>query len=63
VKNLTILGLDISEIFHLEETNFNKLMVKIRGISLFWAKFKLAIVSQINIAKTYLLSGVDTGFK
>jgi len=38
-------------------------MVKIRGISLFWAKFKLAIVSQINIAKTYLLSGVDTGFK
>ncbi len=53
----------MSEIFHLEETNFNKLMVKIRGISLFWAKFKLAIVSQINIAKTYLLSGVDTGFK
>ena len=39
VKNLTILGLDISEIFYLEETNFNKLMVKIRGMLLFWAKF------------------------
>ena len=33
VKKLTILGLDITENFHLEETNFNKLMVKIRGMS------------------------------
>ncbi len=38
--------------FDLEETNFNKLMVKIRGMSLFWAKFKLSIVGRINIAKT-----------
>ena len=44
VKNLTISGLDISENFDLGETNFNKLMVKIRGTSLFWAKFKLSIV-------------------
>ena len=44
VKNLTILGLDISENFHLEETNFNKLMVKIRGMSLFWTKFKLSLL-------------------
>ena len=58
VKNLTILGLDISENFHLEETNFNKLMVKIRGMSLFWTKFKLSIVGRINIAKTYLLSQI-----
>ena len=58
VKNLTILGLDISENFHLEETNFNKLMVKIRGMSLFWKKFKLSIVGRINIAKTYLLSQI-----
>ena len=46
VKNLTILGLDVSENFHLEETNFNKLMVNIRGMSLFWTKFKL--LSQIG---------------
>ena len=58
VKNLTILGLDISENFHLEETNFNKLMVKIGGMSLFWTKFKLSIVGRINIAKTYLLSQI-----
>ena len=58
MKKLTILGLDISEIFHLEETNFNKLMVNIRGMSLFWAKFKLSIVGLINIAKTYLLSQI-----
>ena len=50
MKNLTILGLDTSENFDLEETNFNKLMVKIRGMSLFWAKFKLSIVGRINIA-------------
>ena len=56
VKNLTILGLDISENF--EETNFNKLMVKIRGMALFWEKFKLSIVGRINIAKTYLLSQI-----
>ena len=55
VKNLTILGLDISENF---ETNFNKLMVKIRGMVLFWEKFKLSIVGRINIAKTYLLSQI-----
>ena len=55
MNNLTILGLDIGENFDLEETNFNKLMVKIRGMSLFWAKFKLSIV---NIAKTYLLSQI-----
>ena len=41
---ITIFGLDISENFDLEETNFNKLMVKIRGMLLFWAKFKLSIV-------------------
>ena len=35
VKNLTILGVDISENFDLEETNFYKLMVKIRGMVLF----------------------------
>ena len=58
VKNLTILGLDISKNFDLEETNFNKLMLKIRGMSLFWAKFKLSIVGRINIAKTYLLSQI-----
>ena len=58
VKNLTILGLDISENFDLEETNFNKLMVKIRGMSLFWEKSKLSIVGRINIAKTYLLSQI-----
>ena len=58
VKNLTILGLDISENFDLEETNFNKLIVKIRGMLLFWAKFKLSIVGRINIAKTYLLSQI-----
>ena len=58
VKNLTILGLDISEIFYLEETNFNKLMVKIRGMLLFWAKFKLSIVGRINITKIYLLSQI-----
>ena len=51
VKNLTILGVDISENFDLEETNFNKLMVKIRGMAIFWEKFKLLIVGQINIAK------------
>ena len=56
VKNLTILGLDISENF--EETNFNKLMVKIRGMAIFWEKFKLSIVSRMNIAKTYLLSQI-----
>ena len=33
-------------------------MVKIRGMSLFWAKFKLSIVGRINIAKTYLLSQI-----
>ena len=55
VKNLTILGLDKSENF---ETNFNKLMVKIRGMVLFWEKFKLSIVGRINIAKTYLLSQI-----
>ena len=58
VKKLTILGLDITENFHSEETNFNKLMVKIRGMSLFWTKFKLSIVGRINIAKTYLLSQI-----
>ena len=58
VKNLTILGLDISKNLDLEETNFNKLMVKIRGMSLFWAKFKLLIVGRINIAKTSLLSQI-----
>ena len=58
MKNFTILGLDISENFDLEETNFNKLMVKIRGMSLFWAKFKPSIVGQINIAKTLLLSQI-----
>jgi len=58
VKNLTILGLDISENFDLEETNFNKLMVKIRVMALFWVKFKLSIVGRINIAKTYLLSQI-----
>ena len=49
------MGLDISKNFDLEETNFNKLMVKIRGMLLFWAKFNLSIV---NIAKTYLLSQI-----
>ena len=58
MKNLTILGLDISENFDLEETNFNKLLVKIRGMSLFWAKFKLSIVGRIKIAKTYLFSQI-----
>ena len=52
------MGLDISENFDLEETNFNKLIVKIRGMSLFWAKFKLSIVGRINIAKTFLLSQI-----
>ena len=56
--NLTLLGLDISETFHLVDTNFNKLMVKIKGMSLIWAKFKLSVVGRINIAKTYLLSQI-----
>ena len=34
VKNLKILGLDISENFDLEDTNFNRLMVKIRGMAI-----------------------------
>ena len=33
-------------------------MVKIRGMSLLWTKFKLSIVDQINITKTYLLSQI-----
>jgi len=33
-------------------------MVKIKGMSLIWAKFKLSVVGRINIAKTYLLSQI-----
>ena len=56
--NLTILGLDISKNIDLEETNFNRLTVKFRGMAIFWEKFKLSIVSRMNIAKTYLLSQI-----
>ncbi len=58
VNTLTILGLDICENFDLEESNFNKIIVKIRAMAQFWVKFKLSIVGRINIAKTYLI-GVD----
>ena len=58
VNTLTILGLDICENFDLEESNFNKIIVKIRAMAQFWVKFKLSIVGRINIAKTYLLSQI-----
>ena len=59
VNKLTILGVEISENFELDQTNFNKLFNRIRGMSLFWAKFKLSTVGRINLAKTYLLSQIS----
>ena len=59
VKDLTILGVNISENYDQEDTNFNKLISKIRSMSIFWAKFKLSIIGRINIAKTFLLSQIS----
>ena len=59
VDKITILGLEISTNVDLEQANFNKLLSKIRGSSLFWAKFKLSTVGRINLAKTYLLSQIS----
>ena len=59
VKKITILGLEISETFEQDQVNFKKLLSKIRGMSIFWAKFKLSTVGRINLAKTYLLSQIS----
>ena len=59
VSKITILGLEISANFDQDQANFNKLLSKIRGMAIFWAKFKLSTIGRINLAKTYLLSQIS----